>query len=85
MGNNYLKGIIQYVIWSRVIICPSCTSEFNFWDVAYDDDDNRKKEIQCPLCKTKAESRKFTSRIVTKKDCTPISLTFSILSPFSKF
>ena len=30
------KGIINYVVWSDVFVCPNCGEELVFWDVAVD-------------------------------------------------
>lgn len=45
-------GVINYVVWSDVFICPNCGEEFVFWDVAIE---NKavKKEIECPCCLAK--------------------------------
>ncbi|MCF0133969.1 MAG: DNA methylase [Blautia sp.] len=62
-GNNLFgsnKGVINYTIWSDVLICPHCGHEFSFGDVSVDFD---KREIKdsfcCPQCKSK----------LVKKDC----------------
>lgn len=33
-----IKGKINYTIWSDVFICPNCSSEIIFWDVAVDEE-----------------------------------------------
>ena len=49
-----VKGRINFVIWSDVVLCPQCNTEMIFWDVAV----NREKcEVSdtwdCPICATK--------------------------------
>lgn len=45
------RGIINYIIWSEVFICPNCSIEMSFWDMAVD---HVKKQLQnewvCPNC-----------------------------------
>jgi len=46
-----IKGIINYVVWSDVYICPGCSKEFVFYNVALDKDDKRiKDEFHCQNC-----------------------------------
>lgn len=53
-------GLINYTVWSDVMICPSCGKEYVFWDLAVD---RAKKKLyetfKCPSCK--AEISKKTS------------------------
>ncbi|MFA5625664.1 MAG: DNA methyltransferase [Bradymonadales bacterium] len=45
------KGRINYVVWSEVLICPNCTREFVFWDVAVKLGDGVVlKDFPCPHC-----------------------------------
>ena len=30
------KGKINYTVWSDIYICPACSKEIKFWDVAVD-------------------------------------------------
>ena len=46
-------GIINYVLWSDVYICPSCASEIVYWDVAIDRENGvERKTFTCPHCKS---------------------------------
>ena len=53
-------GRIQYVVWSDVFICPSCSKEVVFWDAAVDQETGSiSDEFVCPHCGAK----------LTKRDC----------------
>jgi len=46
-----IMGRINYVIWSDVLICPYCTKEIVFWDVAVDKDSGSVKDrFRCSHC-----------------------------------
>jgi DNA modification methylase len=46
-----IPGEINYVIWSDVYICPSCSKEYVFWEVAVDFKNGKiKNEYDCPCC-----------------------------------
>lgn len=49
---NGQKGIINYVVWSDVFICPTCSKELVFWDVAIGDSKEVKNPFSCPCCNT---------------------------------
>lgn len=56
-------GTINYVVWSQVFACPSCSSEINFFEESLDETTKRvKKELVCPVC----------GKILTKDDLTPV-------------
>lgn len=38
-----IKGRINYIVWSDVLVCPNCSKEIVFWDVAVG---NKKKKIK---------------------------------------
>ena len=45
------KGIINFVAWSDVLVCPSCAHEYVFWDAAVDQEGGKvKTQYQCPTC-----------------------------------
>lgn len=44
-------GRINYTVWSDVFICPTCSSEMVFWDVAVDKETGKVRELfECPNC-----------------------------------
>ena len=48
---NPIKGRINYVVWSDVFVCPNCSKEFVFWDVAVDKEEGRVlQRFRCPHC-----------------------------------
>lgn len=54
------KGIIKYVVWSDVFICPHCGNEIIFYDAAADAKTGKvSAEFSCPHCSAKLK----------KKDC----------------
>jgi hypothetical protein len=46
-------GKINYTVWSDVLLCPHCTGEMIFWDVAVDEKGNVHESWDCPHCHTK--------------------------------
>lgn len=48
---NRMKGSINFTIWSDVLICPNCSREMVFWDVAVDQKAGQVREDwNCPHC-----------------------------------
>lgn len=48
-----VKGRINYTVWSEVFLCPQCSGEIIFLDVALDTESQRVKEsFDCPHCGT---------------------------------
>jgi DNA modification methylase len=42
---------VNYFVWSDVLVCPLCTSEFDFADVAIDHENSKVEEnFNCPSC-----------------------------------
>lgn len=45
------KGIVNYVVWSEVLICPHCGAENVFWDIAADYENKTiNKKYNCSRC-----------------------------------
>lgn len=59
---DVLECDINYIIWSEMLICPICSSEYNFWNQAVDQAYGKVKDAyECPYCKgliTKKESKR---------------------------
>ena len=53
-------GIINYIVWSEVLICPHCGEENIFWDMAWAKEDSQKVEsvYHCAKCNTEIIKRK---------------------------
>lgn len=48
---NPIMGKINYTVWSDVFICPSCSGELVFWEVAVDKEEGKvRDEFPCPHC-----------------------------------
>ena len=57
---NTVKGEISYTVWSDVLVCPTCSQEMVYWDVAVDQiEDKVLKKFACPHC----------GRELAKTDC----------------
>jgi len=63
------KGKINYTVWSDVFVCPNCSGEVVFWDVAVDKDaGNVKDEFQCQHCSASLTKRNMDRAWVTMYD-----------------
>lgn len=53
-----VKGEILYTVWSQVFICPYCTEQIVFWDVAVDRDEGKIHDtFGCPHCNAVVNKR----------------------------
>lgn len=50
------KGIVEYTTWSDIFACPTCFSQFEFWE-AIQRGDVGNNAVKCPKCR--AQHRKF--------------------------
>lgn len=85
-----ILGQIDFTVWSDVFICPSCSKEFVFWNVAADKADGTvKDEFVCPHCGSKLSKRdcehaqesyydEFLNRTVTMAKQVPVSIIYSV-------
>lgn len=67
INGNPIMGRINYTVWSDVFLCPHCTGELVFWDVAVNKEEGKvKKEFPCPHCGaslTKRSLERATERV----------------------
>lgn len=87
--NNIGKGIINYTVWSEVLICPYCNSEYTFFSVAVDSISGKVKDkFECPHCKaniSKKESTRATKTFfdayvnqeITQPRLVPVLISYS--------
>ena len=71
-GNSLLqdapKGTINFVVWSDVLVCPSCSHEIVFWNDAVDVENGKiPVKFFCPSCHAS----------LTKRDCKHVMETIS--------
>ncbi len=64
-----LLGKINYTVWSDVFVCPNCSGEVVFWEVALDKDAGKvKDEFPCPHCSASLTKRNMERAWVTRYD-----------------
>lgn len=62
-------GRINYTVWSDVFVCPECTEEIVFWEVAVDRETGRvSKSFPCPHCNVSLTKRHMGRAWITKYD-----------------
>ena len=62
-----LLGKINYTVWSDVFVCPNCSGEVVFWEVALDKDAGKvKDEFPCPHCLVSLTKRNMERAWVTR-------------------
>ena len=63
------KGKINYTVWSDVFVCPECSEEVVFWDVAVDKEAGTVLgAFPCPHCNAELTKRKMNRAWTTKFD-----------------
>ena len=77
-----IVGTINYVVWSDVFLCPNCSHEFVYYDVAVDKVTNKtQKEFVCPECElllTKAKCMRATTLGLDEISQQPMTTTKSV-------
>lgn len=85
-----LRGVINYVLWADVFLCPNCNSELNFWFDGVDIEHGKVKEnVTCKQCGNTSEKRNldraFTSyydnileeaRLISKQE--PVLINYKV-------
>lgn len=69
MNSDEQFGILKHIYWSQVFICPECSGELVYWDIAVDrKDDTYKKEIKCPHCNVEITKRSVEPMMIIEKN-----------------
>lgn len=64
-----LKGTVNYFVWSDAHICPNCSNEFVFWDVAVDEKNGKVIDpFKCPKCGASLKKNDCKHSFVTEYD-----------------
>lgn len=83
-------GKINYIVWSEVYICSSCTNEINYWDVAVSEDEKIVSELlvcsKCGVAEAKKNLEKskvsyfdnVLKKTVTEPKRVPVKINYSI-------
>lgn len=83
-------GRINYTIWSDVFICPTCSKDLVFWDIAADKENGKVRDtFTCPHCRSeltkracvRAQDTHFDTRLnetVTMARQVPVLINYSI-------
>ena len=68
-GRDNLKGVINFVVWSDVFLCPECGTDINFWKAAVDFREERVlDEFKCPNCNVSVRKRGLAKAMTTVFD-----------------
>lgn len=62
------EGIIDYIVWSDVLICSNCSKDLVFYDVAVDENGKVKEVLSCPNCYVELKKNDLNKKIVTQFD-----------------
>lgn len=66
---NPVIGRLNYTVWSDVFVCPNCTSEIVFWEVAVDQEAGKVRDtFTCPSCGAEHTKRSVERAWVTTYD-----------------
>ena len=89
-GNVPTVGRINYTVWSDVFICPTCSQDLVFWDVAVDKEKGKVNDkFTCPHCGSelgkrdcaRAQETHFDSKLnetVTMAKQVPVLINYSV-------
>ena len=71
LDGNPQMGSINFTIWSDVLICPTCSKEMVYWDVAIDSETEKiMGRFKCPHCESevkKGDCPRATTKKMDKK------------------
>jgi DNA modification methylase/predicted RNA-binding Zn-ribbon protein involved in translation (DUF1610 family) len=69
IDGNPIKGRINYTVWSDVFLCPNCTKEMVFWDVAVNKKTGKVMDkFHCPHCGLLTDKRNVDKAKTTTYD-----------------
>jgi len=62
------KGRIHFTIWSDVFLCPECSKDIIFWNVACNSDGTVNESFPCPSCAAVLTKRKLSPKMTSHFD-----------------
>ena len=63
------KGIINFVVWSDIFICPQCSNDVVFFDSAVDEESGKvSSSFPCPYCSVELTKRGLKRKLETHHD-----------------
>ena len=67
-GNKkQIMGKINYIVWSSAVICPECTQELIYYDIAYKKQEKIKK-LTCTHCNAKVSMTSLSKSLININD-----------------
>jgi DNA modification methylase len=63
-----ILGKINYTVWSDVFVCPTCSNELVFFDIAYDENNNKEKKLHCTNCNSELKINELERFLVSSFD-----------------
>lgn len=69
-GKSTIKGRINYIVWSDVVVCPSCGKELVFSDIGMDSETGIRSKggLKCPFCGAMEKPTQYERAIETAID-----------------
>jgi DNA modification methylase len=62
-----IMGKINYTVWSSVLICPQCTSELIYYNIAYENQ-NKLNNLICSHCSANVSMNSLSKFLITVND-----------------
>lgn len=85
--SDHIKGVVNFSVWSDVLVCPSCSHEIVFWDNAVDYEGGKiKAKFCCPSCGaslTKRECAHATETVVRNGQTISVMKQIPVLINYS--
>jgi len=90
INGNPIMGKINYTVWSDVFVCPHCSAELVFWEVAVDKEEGKvRDDFPCPHCGadlTKRALERATEKVydrdigqtITRARQVPVLINYSV-------
>ena len=67
LNGELAEGCINYVVWSDVFVCPSCSKEIIYWDLALSPDRTEfYKYMTCPYCSAHVTKSNAEHAVINK-------------------
>lgn len=89
IGSEQIEANINYVVWSDNFICPNCSEELNFWNVAVDKHQKKVRDtFECLNCRSQLSKRglerawltdfdKRLGKTITECSRTPVLINYT--------